>query len=192
MTVEAAEPHMTRAAHRILDTASELFYHRGINAVGVDLIAAEAGVTKKTLYDRFGSKDNLVIAYLKARDVRWRAVVERHIAGAAGPKEAVIAVFDSLREWRATEGSRGCAMINARAELSAPEHPSRELAGDQKRWLRDRFAELVEKAGLPEPGELAVELLLLHEGAVVVSDVGELETAVAVARRAAARLVGLA
>ncbi|GAB3645828.1 TetR/AcrR family transcriptional regulator [Glycomyces tarimensis] len=191
MAVDTAEPRMTRAAHRILDAASELFYHRGITSVGVDLIAAEAGVTKKTIYDRFGSKDKLVIAYLKARDVRWRAVVEQHIAAAPGSREAVVAVFDSLGEWRATEGGRGCAMINARAELTEPDHPSRELAGDQKRWLQVRFAELLTAAGMGEVEELAVELLLLHEGAVVVSDVGELERAVAVARCGAARLVGL-
>lgn len=191
MTVEIAEPRMTRAARRILETASELFYHRGIHTVGVDLIAAEAGVTKKTIYDRFGSKDNLVVAYLKARDVRWRAVVDRHIAAAPGPKEAAVAVFDSLEEWRATMGNRGCAMINARAEFAGPDHPSRELAADQKRWLRDRFRDLAARAGLPEPGDLAVELLVLHEGAVVMGDVGELENATALAKRAAGRLLGL-
>ncbi|GAB3997344.1 TetR/AcrR family transcriptional regulator [Glycomyces albus] len=190
MTVEFAEPRMTRAARRILETASELFYHRGIHTVGVDLIAAEAGVTKKTIYDRFGSKDNLVTAYLRARDLRWRAVVDRHIASAADPAEAALAVFDSLEEWRAAEGTRGCAMINARAEYAGSDHASRALAADQKHWLRDRFRDLVEAAGLPEPADLAVELLVLHEGAVVMGHVGELENATALARRAAARLLG--
>lgn len=191
MTVEIAELRMTRAALRILETASELFYHRGIHTVGVDLIAAEAGVTKKTIYDRFGSKDNLVAAYLRARDRRWRAVVDRHIEAAAGPGEAALAVFDSLEEWRAAEGTRGCAMINARAEYAGPDHPSRALAADQKHWLRDRFRALVEAAGLPGSADLAVELLVLHEGAVVMGDVGELEDATALAKRAAARLLGL-
>ena len=182
----ATEPRMTRAARRILDAASELFYHRGIGAVGVDLIAAEAGVTKKTLYDRFGSKDNLVVAYLRARDLRWRAVVQRHIDAAADPEAAVLAVFDALIEWRATQGDRGCAMINARAELTDPDHPSRALAADQKRWLRGVFADLLARAGRPD-GDLAVELLLLHEGAVVVGDVAEIDDAVQRARAAAAR-----
>ncbi len=58
---------MTPAAHRILDAASELYYDRGINSVGMDLVAEQAGTTKKTIYDRFGSKDGLVVAYLEAR-----------------------------------------------------------------------------------------------------------------------------
>ena len=63
---------LTPGARRILDVASALFYERGIHAVGVDTIAAESGVTKRTLYDRFGSKDALVVAYLAERDRRWR------------------------------------------------------------------------------------------------------------------------
>ncbi|THV41202.1 TetR/AcrR family transcriptional regulator [Glycomyces buryatensis] len=203
MTTDTEQPRLTRAARRVLDTASELFYHQGINSVGVDRIAAEAGVTKKTIYDRFGSKDNLVMAYLRARDVRWRVVVERHIDAAPDPRGAVLAVFDSLTEWRATEGDRGCAMINARAEISGPDHPAHALAADQKRWLMGRFAELIESAGLLEVGsetevkaevkaeiqDTALELLLLHEGAVVMSDVGQFGNAVAIARKAAGRLL---
>lgn len=66
---------LTAGARRILEVASELFYFRGIHAVGVDTIAAESGVTKRTLYDRFGSKDTLVATYLQARDQRWRQLV---------------------------------------------------------------------------------------------------------------------
>ena len=66
------ERSRTPAAERILRTASEMFYRKGIRAVGVDSIAAEAGVTKKTLYEKFGSKDELIAAYLRARDERWR------------------------------------------------------------------------------------------------------------------------
>ncbi|GAA3366506.1 hypothetical protein GCM10017744_073820 [Streptomyces antimycoticus] len=71
--MEAPTGVLTPAARRILDTAAELFYGQGINAVGVDLIAKRSGVTKKTLYDRFGSKEALVAAYLRERDERWRA-----------------------------------------------------------------------------------------------------------------------
>jgi len=185
-----ARPRMTRAARKILDAASRLFYERGIAAVGVDLIAAEAGVTKKTLYDRFGSKDNLVVAYLRERDERWRAVVERHVEGASGPREAVAAVFDSLSEWQRTMGDRGCSMINALAELTGPDHPARALALEQKQWLRARFAGFVAAAGVEDAAGVAVELLLLHEGAVVMSDVGGVRDAADQAGRAARRLIG--
>src|SRR5918995_1572779 len=84
------ERSKTPAADRILRAASKMFYREGIRAVGVDAIAAEADVTKKTLYDKFGSKDELIAAYLRARDERWRSwllgVVERR-GGAAGGGE---------------------------------------------------------------------------------------------------------
>lgn len=187
MTTDTAV--LTPAARRILATASELFYHRGIGAVGVDLIAAESGVTKKTIYDRFGSKENLIVAYLRERDTRWRAVVERHVAAAAGPREAVVAVFDALEEWTRTAGERGCALINARAELATPEHPVRALAAEEKQWLLARFTALLEAAGAADPEGDAVELLLLHEGAIVMHDVGEVPSAITRAREAARRLI---
>jgi AcrR family transcriptional regulator len=67
-----AEQPLTPAARRVLDVATDLFYTRGINTVGMELVAERAGVTKKTIYDRFGSKQQLVVAYLRARDTRWR------------------------------------------------------------------------------------------------------------------------
>ena len=179
---------LTHAARRILDAASELFYRRGITQVGVDLIAAEAGVTKKTIYDRFGSKDNLVMAYLSERDERWRGVVERHVAAAADARGAIVAVFDSLEEWHGANADRGCAMINARAELSAPDHPSRALAAEQKQWLLGRFTDLLAAAGIADAHGNAVELLLLHEGAFVMTDVGQVGDAIDRAREAARRI----
>lgn len=73
---------MTPGARRALDAASRLFYEHGIHAVGVDRIAAEAGVTKKTLYDRFGSKEQIVVEYLAGRDERWRALLDERLAAA--------------------------------------------------------------------------------------------------------------
>ncbi len=67
------DPALTPAGERLLDAASELFYRRGIRAVGVDLVAETAGTTKKTLYDRFGSKDELVALYLRRRARRWQS-----------------------------------------------------------------------------------------------------------------------
>ncbi|UXI81004.1 TetR/AcrR family transcriptional regulator, partial [Streptomyces vinaceusdrappus] len=72
---EPRRVRMTPGARRVLEAAERLFYEHGIHAVGVDLIAAEAGVTKKTLYDRFGSKEQIVVEYLAGRDERWRALL---------------------------------------------------------------------------------------------------------------------
>lgn len=172
---EARDPaELTPAARRILDTASTLFYDRGITAVGVDLIAKEAGVTKKTLYDRFGSKDTLVAAYLRARDGRWRAWltawVEEH--GGPDPRDRALATYDALGEWMRRENPRGCGFVNAAAELPDPAHPGRQVITDQKRWLRGFLRELCVATGTPHPDAAAAELSLLHEGATVLGGLG--------------------
>ncbi|MFJ4840093.1 TetR/AcrR family transcriptional regulator [Streptomyces sp. NPDC088746] len=156
---------MTPAGRRIVAAAEELFYNRGITAVGVDLIAAHSGVTKRTLYNRFGSKDHLVAAYLAERDRRWRSLVRAAVDASDSPVEAVTAPFDVLRTWSGTN-SRGCAFINALAELPDPSHPAHRIAADQKLWLLNLFGELATAAGCPEPAVLATRLLLLHEGAL--------------------------
>nr|WP_228047634.1 TetR/AcrR family transcriptional regulator [Saccharopolyspora sp. HNM0983] len=145
--------------------AEELFYERGITAVGVDLIAERSGVTKRTLYNRFGSKDQLVAAYLAGRDERWRELVRGAVDAADGPVEAVVAPFVALRTWSGS-GARGCAFINALAELPDLDHPAHRIAAAEKFWLRDLFAELAAAAGCAHPTELGTRLLLLHEGAV--------------------------
>jgi AcrR family transcriptional regulator len=166
-TRKAGRPR-TPAADRILWAASEMFYREGIRAVGVDAIAAEADVTKKTLYEKFGSKDGLVVAYLRARDERWRAwlrgVVERQ-GGSA--RERLLSTFDALGEWMERENPRGCGFVNAAAELPHADHPARTVVMEQKRWLRGYLAELAAEGGAEDPEDLAERLLILHEGATV-------------------------
>ncbi|MEU6674054.1 TetR family transcriptional regulator [Streptomyces sp. NPDC046925] len=156
---------MTPAGLRIVAAAEELFYDRGITAVGVDLIAERSGVTKRTLYNRFGSKDHLVAAYLTQRDQRWRSVVRAAVDASDSPVDAVTAPFDALRTWSAAN-TRGCAFINALAELPDPAHPAHRIAADQKLWLLNLFAELAAAAGCSFPDTLAARLLVLHEGAL--------------------------
>ncbi|MEV8319793.1 TetR family transcriptional regulator [Streptomyces sp. NPDC059900] len=156
---------MTPAGRRIVAAAEELFYQRGITAVGVDLIAEHSGVTKRTLYNRFGSKDHLVAAYLTQRDQRWRSVVRAAVDASGTPAEAVTAPFEALRTWSQTN-TRGCAFINALAELPDPAHPAHRIAADQKLWLLNLFAELAAAAGCSSPDTLAARLLVLHEGAL--------------------------
>ncbi|MEV6502154.1 TetR/AcrR family transcriptional regulator [Streptomyces prunicolor] len=156
---------MTPAGRRIVAAAEELFYDRGITAVGVDLIAEHSGVTKRTLYNQFGSKDHLVAAYLTGRDQRWRSVVRAAVDAGDTPAEAVTAPFEALRTWRETN-TRGCAFINALAELPDPAHPAHLIAANQKLWLLNLFKELAVTAGCAHPATLATQLLVLHEGAL--------------------------
>ena len=105
-------PALTEAGTRLLDAASDLFYLRGVRAVGVDLIAETAGTTKKTLYDRFGSKDALVALYLLRRAHRWRehlltrladaGVTDTDLADSHRRERVVLLVFDALQTWMGT------------------------------------------------------------------------------------------
>jgi AcrR family transcriptional regulator len=161
-----------RTRRQVLDAATWLFYARGIPSVGVNEIAAEAGVSKLSLYRHFASKDGLVEAVLSARSDRiaaWlRAAADDH---AQDPAARVLAVFDALTEWYAGPEFRGCAILNAAVEsrgtspvplVIARRHLDRHLA---------LFTALAVDAGAPDPPALAAQLLLLMEGATAVAAV---------------------
>ncbi|GAA2102757.1 helix-turn-helix domain-containing protein [Brevibacterium salitolerans] len=159
---ELQVPELTAGAQRILDVASELFYRSGIHAVGVDTIARESGITKRTLYDRFGSKDRLVMVYLQARHQAWWQDLERRIAEASSPR--VLAVFDAYADGAS---DRGCAFLNAAGEL-ASDHPAYQVVRAHKQAVRSRLAELVrgDRPDIDDPEQLAEHLYLLLEGAI--------------------------
>ena len=158
---------LTPAAQRILDSASELFYLRGIQGVGVDLVAEAAGTTKKTLYDRFGSKEGLVVAYLQARHERWRQfVLDRVRASTAIGSARILVVLDALEEWMAGS-DRGCGFTNAYAELSGQPHRGVEVVRAEKAWVRDLYIRLVTEAGLDDAERRGAQLALVHEGAII-------------------------
>jgi AcrR family transcriptional regulator len=164
MTGTSTARHLTPRARQILEVASQLFYRHGIHAVGVDTIAAESGVTKRTMYDRFGSKDALVTAYLQHRHDTWSARLEQRLAGASHPR--VLAVFDSYAG-DAPDIARGCAFLNGAAELPA-NHPGLAVIRTHKHAVRQRLAELVaeDHPDLEEPQAIADHLFLLLEGAI--------------------------
>jgi AcrR family transcriptional regulator len=182
---------LTPAAERVLEVASRLFYDNGIHAVGVESIAGEAGVTKKTLYDRFGSKDALVSHYLRRRDERYRehvtAIVGKH--GRIPPARRLLLVFDALEEWIVTENPRGCAFVNAQAELPDTTHPGREVIREQKQWMLDYLRTLAREAGVRNPRKLATSLLMLLEGATVTASLGIVPGAVGNAKEVARQLI---
>ncbi|MGC9536434.1 TetR/AcrR family transcriptional regulator [Streptomyces sp. UG1] len=191
------QPHritMTRAARRILDAAERLFYERGIHAVGVDLIAAEAGVTKKTLYDRFGSKERIVVEYLADRDARWRAFLAHYLddhldAAHATPQAHVLAVFDASRAWSVEHGSKGCSMVNAHAEISDPAHPAHPVIAGQKEWMLALFIRLARDIAPHDSDRLGRTLMLLHEGALVAHGLNTFPDPIAHAREQAEALL---
>jgi AcrR family transcriptional regulator len=189
MTTSTDEPTLTPAAQRILRAASELYYDRGINTVGMDLVAEHAGTTKKTIYDRFGSKDGLVVAYLEARARRWQRHVEGQLAKSPASGTArVLVVLDALETWLAT-GTRGCGFINAYAELSTQSAAATDVVRREKAWIRELHRRLLVEAGISSPEPLARQLALIHEGAVVALTAGGSKDALEDARAASSALL---
>jgi AcrR family transcriptional regulator len=190
VTIATNNDHLTPAGQRILDVASRLFYEQGIRAVGVDMIAREAGVTKKTIYDRFGSKDALIERYLKTRDSIWHGLIEEHVEREdLDPRGRLLAMFDIL-EFQKRD--RGCAFINAHAEFTDSDQQAFALTRNQKTWMRDYFRDLAQAAGAADPDSLGTQLLLLHEGTFVAYAMAGEEHAPRHAREAAEILVDAA
>ncbi|OCX64542.1 TetR family transcriptional regulator [Thioclava sp. SK-1] len=109
------------SAHdRLLGAAMALFYNHGINGTGIDAIVERAGVAKKSLYNNFSSKADLVNQYLKARHGEWLGLYETRAAAAQTPNQRILAVFDAYQdhaEFAYERGFRGCGLLNAAAEL---------------------------------------------------------------------------
>ncbi|WP_071795475.1 TetR/AcrR family transcriptional regulator [Natronohydrobacter thiooxidans] len=111
------------SAHdRLMQAAMILFYNHGIGGTGIDAIVERAGVAKKSLYNNFASKADLVNQYLEARHAEWLALYDARVSTAADPKEGILAVFDAYQdhaEFAYERGFRGCGLLNAAAELEA-------------------------------------------------------------------------
>lgn len=167
-TAESASGAEKRPRQRILETARTLFYRDGIRAVGVEMIAAEAGTNKMTLYRNFGSKEELIAEYLRgevtAVERHWDALIARH---PADPKGLILAWLKDMGALMTRPESRGCPMINAAVELPDPDHPGRKVIEQHKLAIRDRLAAACRKAGLAHPELLADQIHMLVEGAGV-------------------------
>jgi AcrR family transcriptional regulator len=176
-------------AERLLEAASELFYREGIGAVGVDTVSERASVSKRTLYNRFGGKDGLVVEYLRRRDERWRAYLRGVTEGVVEPRERLLAVFGAYGEWLAGGDFRGCPFANAAAEIPDPDHPARVVARRHKDGVREHLTVLAEDAGFDEPQALAERLLILLEGATATAAMRRSAEPLEVARSVALELL---
>ena len=154
-----------RVRDRIMQTARDLFYIRGIRAVGVDTIACGAGTNKMSFYRCFGSKDALVAEYLRGQEREAWAWWDGTIAPHAGNARAQIeSLFDAQVNKTCKLDSRGCALANAAVEISDPEHPARAVVEGFKAEIRRRFRELARSMGARDSESLGDSLMLLWEG----------------------------
>ncbi|HZQ01742.1 MAG TPA: helix-turn-helix domain-containing protein [Reyranella sp.] len=167
---------------RILETASRLFYEQGIRAVGVDTIAAETGISKRTLYNHFPSKDTLIVAYLQRR-VRLKPTSGKP------PELQILDDFARLEQAFSATDFHGCPFANAVTELKDPGHAASEIARAFKEMRRQWYRELLTRARVTDPEGLSLQLMLLLDGAIVTALVGKQPAAVARAARDAARVL---
>jgi AcrR family transcriptional regulator len=166
---------------RILETADRLFYLQGIRAVGVDTIAAEIGISKRTLYNHFPSKDALISAYLARRFVQPRPSEKP-------PVEQILGTFDSLERRFSAKDFRGCPFVNAVAELGAADKSVRKIAIAFKESRRLWFRDLLVQLGVADAEGLATQLAVLVDGSIA-QDLVRNDPAMARAAKDAAKVL---
>lgn len=178
MATLPAKPTMKE---RILETADRLFYLQGIRAIGVDTIAAEIGISKRTLYNHFPSKDTLISAYLARRFVQPQPSDKP-------PLDQILGTFDRLERGFASKGFRGCPFVNAVAELGSEDQSVRKIAIAFKESRRLWFRDLLVQLGVADPEGLATQLALLVDGSIA-QDLVRNEPGMARAAKEAAKVL---
>jgi AcrR family transcriptional regulator len=191
MAVREASAIRPSARERLLAAANELFYNEGVHTVGIDRVIEQAGVAKASLYNTFGSKDELVRAYLEARHASVTQRITEAVDRYDTSRERILAVFEGQGELFAQPGYRGCAFARASAE-SQPGDQAEQAAEAYRRWVRALLTELATQAAAPEPEALARQLHLLFDGSGQAARMDHDPEAAAAARAAAAILVDAA
>lgn len=177
----ASPPPKQTMKERILETADRLFYLQGIRAIGVDTIAAEIGISKRTLYNHFPSKDALISAYLERRFVQPRPSDKP-------PVEQILATFDLLERHFSSRDFRGCPFVNAVAELGPEDRSVRNIAIAFKESRRVWFRDLLKQLRVADAERLATQLVLLVDGSIA-QDLVRDDPAMARAAKEAARVL---
>lgn len=179
------------ARDRLINTSIDLFYANGFQAIGLDRILSETGVTKTTFYKYFQSKDDLVVEALSTRDAWERQAFLRALREVGGehPRAQLLAVFDVLDVWFNDPSFGGCLFINAAGEFPDPNDPIHRVAAAHKRTARDDFRDLARAAGAAAPEAFADLFALIVEGTLVMRHVHGRNDAATVARPAAEQLV---
>jgi AcrR family transcriptional regulator len=153
------------AKNKILETANELFYGDGIRTVGVDRLISESAVTKATFYKHYGSKDRLIVQYVRYRDSTTRDRVQGVLDGTPDPEKAIRDLMTQVSDEISSPGFRGCAFLNAASEYPDPMHPVRAVVSEHRDWYTDVLTKLLADMGHPMPGDAADELMLACDGA---------------------------
>lgn len=156
----------------LIDAAMRVFYRHGFHASSLDDILKEGGISRMTLYNHFKSKDELILAAMRRRDEIFRNRLMKFVdAKAKTPRDRIAAVFDFHEAWFTGDEFCGCMFINASAEFSIAESAPRRLAAEHKQAIVRYLRELCEAAELRDPADVAEQLNILVEGAIVAARV---------------------
>jgi AcrR family transcriptional regulator len=186
-----APPAPKTGRDRLVHVTIDLCYAHGFNAVGLDRILDAAGVTKTTFYKHFDSKEDLVVAAVKARDEWETRAWERAIKKAAGddPRAQLLALFDLFDTWFNDPTFGGCMFINTAAEFPDPRDPVHQIAAEHKRKARDGWEALAKRAGAKDAGTFADLYATVVEGTLIMRHVHGRNEAAKLARPMVEKLI---
>ena len=164
--VNPTAPERPSPRERLLQAADRLFYEEGVYSVGVDRILKESDVARASLYSTYGSKDQLLRAYLQNRSHGWQALVAETLPTRWGTaRDRIVGIFEMLTEWFEAPGYHGCPFINASAEAGS-NVVIQDVRDDHRAWVRTLFAGLARDAGARDPDALSAQLVLLYDGSM--------------------------
>ncbi|MEO1251966.1 MAG: TetR/AcrR family transcriptional regulator [Pseudomonadota bacterium] len=154
----------------LVQNALKAFYDGGFHAIGMDRLAKETGVSKTAIYKHFRTKDDLILATLRLRDEQFRNWLVRRVEALADdPRTQLLAIFTALGEWFDEPQFKSCMFIKASSEYQDRSDPIHQTAAEHKNLLLKYFTQLAGKAGLSRPQDVAQQLLVLKEGAIVLA-----------------------
>jgi AcrR family transcriptional regulator len=188
MNTKTGSAPRVSARERLLAAADELFYENGINTVGIDRVIERAGVAKASLYDCFGSKDELVRSYLQARSEARQARINERLSRYETPEEKILGIFDLLGEIAAQPGFRGCAFVRAGADASSSDRV-KTVCEESRAFILGKFTDLAREAVVSDPELLGKQLVLLYDGASIAAHLDGNRNAVTTARALAAQML---
>jgi AcrR family transcriptional regulator len=181
----------THSRDRLIETAIDLCYHHGFNAVGLDRIIAEVGITKTTFYKHFESKDELLVEAIKKRDVWESQAWKNEVRQRAGDdlRSQLLALFDVLDVWFNNPAFNGCLFINAAAEFPNPHDPVHQAAAEYKKKMRNDIRDMAAGIGANNPESFADLYVTIFEGTLILRQVHGRNDAAKVSKELARRLM---
>jgi AcrR family transcriptional regulator len=180
----------TEARERVLESADRLFYAHGVQAVGMDQVRTDAGISLKRIYSLFDSKDDLLVAVLNRRRTTWESGIAMFAANAVTPRDKVLAIFDFLDAWFRQPDFHGCGFINVFGELGSSSPKATRIVRAHKKAFQRYLSGLVAETGASQA--VAAQIAILVEGAQTTAAIAGRPDAAAHARAAAETLLDAA